>query len=170
MTSDQRRTPPPIEMTGDPAFGKRVLRLTIISAFALALIWFLSAVTLQTHPMIGRGLALGWLLMPSILGLSLRWPRLRYALIIPSTLISLALLAICITALPDVNKVVGSGWLLVTSGVLLGGVLGAWFWFRWLPVPRRLMDPFSRGRWALIAVHIGLIVIGLGLISSSAAP
>ena len=165
MAPDRPQNPlHPIELTTDPRFTKRVVRLTITSAFALALIWFLSTVTLQPHPMIGRGLALGWLLMPSILGLSLRWPRLRYALIVPSTLVTVALLAICMTALPD-NKVIGTGWVLITGGVLLGALLGAWFWFRWMPVPARLSDPFSQGRSALIVVHVGLIAVGVGLIS-----
>jgi hypothetical protein len=52
---------------------------------------------------------------------------------------------------------------LVTAGVLLGGVLGLWFWYRLLPVPAALDDPFSRGRWTLIAVHVSLIVVGLVL-------
>jgi hypothetical protein len=158
----------PTELTADPRFTERVVRLTITSACALALIWFLSTVTLQPHPMIGLGLALGWVLMPSVLGLSLRWPRLRYALIVPATLVTVALLAICATALPQ-NRVIASGWLLITGGVLLGALLGAWFWFRWMPVPGRFSDPFSRGRWALIVVHIGLIALGVGLIGFSAA-
>ena len=101
--------------------------------------------------------------MPTILGLSLRWPRFRYGLVVPATLVTGALLAICATALPE-NHVAVSGWLLVTGGVLLGGVLGVWFWFRLLPVPTDLTDPFSGGRLALIVVHVGLIIIGLGLV------
>ncbi len=155
-------------MTADRIFARRVVRLAITSAFVLAFIWFLSAATLQAHPMIGSGLAGGWLLMPSILGLSLRWPPLRHALILPSSLVTLALLAICATALPD-DEVASTGWLLVTSGVLFGGVLGAWFWYRWMPVPIRLVDPFSRGRWALIVVHVSLILAGVTLVSLSAA-
>lgn len=158
----------PIEMTADPIFARRVVRLAITSAFALAVIWFLSEATLQAHPMIGSGLAWGWLLMPSILGFSLRWPRLRYALILPASLVGLALLAICATGLPD-DKVASTGWLLVTSGVLLGGLLGVWLWFRWIPVPTGLVDPFSLGRWALIVVHVSLIVAGVTLVSLSAA-
>ena len=156
-----------VELTADPAFARRVVRLAVTSAFALGLIWFLSGVTLEAHRMIERGLAGGWLLMPSILGLSLRWPRLRYAIVVPSTLVSLALLAICATALPE-DAVTRSGWLLITSGVLFGAVLGAWFWFRWIPVPVGLSDPFSRGRWVLIVVHVSLIVAGITLLGLSA--
>ncbi|MCZ6857442.1 MAG: hypothetical protein O7F70_05540 [Gemmatimonadetes bacterium] len=158
---------PPIEMTTDPRFARRVLRLAITSAFVLALIWILCQATLQTRPAIGRSLAGGWLLMPTILGLSLRWPRLRYGLVVPSTLVTGALLAICVTALPE-NNVAISGWLLVTGGVLLGVVLGAWFWFRWMPVPTGLTDPFSRGRLVLIVAHVSLIVTGLGLVGLAA--
>ncbi len=155
-------------MTADAAFAKRVTRLAITSALVLGCIWVLSAATLQAPPVVGAALAGGWILMPSILGLSLRWPRLRYALLVPSALVAVALLAICATALPrdDLARI---GWLLVTGGVLLGGVLGVWFWFRWLPVPTGLSDPFSPGRWALIAVHVSLIVAGLALVSLSAA-
>lgn len=56
---------------------------------------------------------------------------------------------------------------MTTAGVLMGGVLGLWFWFRLVPVPRFLDDPFSPGRWALVTAHIILIVAGLGLIAFS---
>lgn len=159
---------PPIELTTDSRFTRRVVRLAITSTVALALIWILCEVTLQANPAIGISLAGGWLLMPVILGLSVRWPRLRYGLIVPSTLVSVALLTLCATALPE-NSVAAGGWLLVTGGVLFGVVLGAWFWFRWMPVPIGLTDPFSRGRLALIVVHVSLIVTGLGLVGLTAA-
>ncbi len=156
-----------MEMTTDPRFARRVVRLAITSAGALGLIWILCQATLQAHPAIGRSLAGGWLLMPTILGLSLRWPRLRYGLVVPSTLVSMALLAICATALPA-DTVAVTGWLLVTGGVLFGVVLGAWLWFRWMPVPTGLIDPFSRGRLVLIVAHVSLIVTGLGLVGVAA--
>jgi hypothetical protein len=168
LSPDRHDPPQPVELTADPEFSERVVRLTITSAFGLAVIWFLSVVTVQPHPMVGWSLGLGWLLMPTILGVSLRWPRLRYALVVPSTLITIALLAICVTALPAGSRVISTGWLCITAGVLLGGLLGVWFWFRWLPVPAALFSPFSRGRWALIAVHVGLIVVGIGLLSFAA--
>lgn len=158
----------PVELTRDPTFARRVIRLTITSAVVLGLIWLLSVLTLEADAIIDAGLLAGWLLMPSILGLSLWWPRLRYALIIPSLLVSFSLLAICTTALPD-HAVTGSGWLLLTGGVLFGGFLGVWFWFRWLPVPSGLADPFSSGRWRLITVHVSLIITGLVLAALSAA-
>ncbi len=160
-------TAPSVELGVGAAFSRRVVRLAVTSALVLPLIWLLSTTTLRAHPLIGAALAAGWLLMPLILGLSLRRPRLRYALIVPSSFVSVALLAICLTALPDDN-VASAGWLLMTGGVLLGGVLGIWFWFRWMPVPARLTDPFSAGRWALIVAHVSLIVAGLVLVGVSA--
>lgn len=133
----------------------------------LGLVWFLSRATLDIHPAIGVGLAMGWVLMPTFLGLSLRWPGVRYALVIPSSLVSVSLFAICLTALPE-DGGASAGWLLIAAGVLFGGVLGIWFWYRRFPVPNGLQDPFSSGRWALIAVHVGLIVVGLALVSLSA--
>ena len=51
----------------------------------------------------------------------------------------------------------------MTAGVLLGGFMGLWFWFRVAPVPAGLDDPTARGRWSLIALHVALIVLGLAL-------
>ncbi len=154
-------------MTADPLFARRVLRLMLTSVVALGLIWLLWATTLDTHAAIGIGLAGGWLLMPSILGLSLRWSRLRYALLVPSLLVSSALLAICASALPEDLRA-SIGWLLITGGVLFGGALGAWFWFRWMPVPPPLLNPFSLSRWLLVGIHVTLVATGLVLVTLSA--
>jgi hypothetical protein len=54
----------------------------------------------------------------------------------------------------------------VTAGILLGSLLGLWFWYRLLPVPASLDDPFSPGRWTLVTAHIALIVVGLALAAS----
>ncbi|MCJ7709607.1 MAG: hypothetical protein MUQ32_02145, partial [Chloroflexi bacterium] len=59
------------------------------------------------------------------------------------------------------------GWLLMTIGVGLGGVLGLWLWFRLMPVPAALDDPLAPGRWALIGVHVALVVIGLALAATA---
>ena len=158
---------PAVERTGDPRFAGRVRRLALTSVAGLGLIWLLWAATLDTHPIIGAGLAGGLLLMPLILALSLRWPALRYALTVPSLLVGLALLAVCITALPE-ESLASAGWLLMTGGVLLGGVLGMWFWFRWMPVPARLVNPFSPSRWVMIGVHVSLIIAGLALVTLAA--
>jgi len=50
---------------------------------------------------------------------------------------------------------------MITAGVVFGGVLGLWFWYRLLPVPAVLDDPYAPGRWALIGIHVALITAGL---------
>src|SRR4030067_37302 len=57
----------------------------------------------------------------------------------------------------------GAAWLPTTPRILLGATLGACFWYRGLPVPRTLDNPFSPGRWALIALHVSGVVAGLPL-------
>jgi hypothetical protein len=162
-----RGASPALELTDDPAFSRRIVRLARTSAVALGYILLLWVVTLDTATIVGLSLALGWILMPTILWLSLRVPKLRYALIVPSSLVSVALLAICLTALPD-DPVARAGWVSITAGILLGGLLGMWFWFRWAPVPAQLNHPFSPGRWMLVGVHIAMIVTGLVLVSLAA--
>jgi hypothetical protein len=61
-----------------------------------------------------------------------------------------------------------AGWALVAGGALVGDMLGLWFWFRLFPVPPALRDPFSLGRWTLVAVHVALIVSGLLLVGADA--
>ena len=154
-------------MTIDVRFDRRVIRLALESAVVHGFIWFLATAVLEANLAIRIGLLGGWVLMPLILGLSLRRPVLRYALVVPSSLVGLALLAICVTALPG-DQVGRAGWVVMTAGVLLGGVLGVWFWFRWAPVPSRLHDPFSRGRLLLVGIHVSLIVSGILLAGVSA--
>ena len=156
-----------VEMTRDARFGVRVIRLAATSVVALGLIWGFQFATLQTPAFVGICLAAGWLLMPVLLIASLRWPVARYGLALPSTLVGGGLIAICLTALPAEWGAARVGWLMTTAGVLMGGGLGLWFWFRLAPVPRFLDDPFSPGRWTLVAVHVVLIVVGLALIGSS---
>lgn len=156
----------PVELTDDPAFARRIIRLALVSSIALGLVWLLATVTLDAHPSVGASLGLGWLMMPSILFLSLRRPRLRYALAIPSALVGVPLLFICASNLPE-GQVARTGWLLLTAGVLSGVVLGVWFWFRWLPVPGWLHAPFSWSRWALVGLHVALVVSGLVLVGVS---
>lgn len=162
-TRDARERPRSIEMSSDPRFATRVVRLAVTSVIALAAIFAQWAWTGSGNPTILIALGGGWILMPTLLMLSLRWPEFRYGVVVPAAAVSLALVAICLWNTPP-SPIARSGWLLVSSGVLLGGFLGAWFWFRWLPVPRQLDDPYSPGRWAMIAVHAGLIIAGLGLL------
>ena len=152
----------PIELTRDPRFERRVRRLAVVSAVALGLIWALVVSTLEAPLAVDAVFAAGWLLMPSTLVASLARPGLRYGLVVPASLVSLGLLAVCFGWLPT-DPTVAAGWLLMTIGVALGGGLGLWLWYRLLPVPAGLDDPFSSGRWALIGVHIALVVAGLGL-------
>ncbi len=133
-----------------------------MSAVALGLIWALAVATLEAPWPVDVALAAGWLLMPSTLVASLRHARLRYALVAPASLVSIALLAVCI-GWPPVGRTVALGWLLMTVGVAVGGGLGLWFWYRLLPVPARLDDPFSTARWALIGLHVSAVVIGFVL-------
>ncbi|MEO7294925.1 MAG: hypothetical protein ABIZ57_02180 [Candidatus Limnocylindria bacterium] len=149
-----------IELSGDRRFAGRVRRLALTATVALGLIWALAVTTLDAPRVIGFALAAGWLSMPTILLASLGRPLLRYALVLPSTLVGLPLLAISAAWLPS-NAVAASGWLLMTAGILMGGMLGLWFWYRLIPVPPQMDDPFSSGRLALIGAHVALIVTGL---------
>lgn len=157
-----RRT---VELSTDRRFAGRVRRLALTSVVALGIIWGLAAATLEAPSFIGAGLALGWLLMPSILVASLADPRWRYALVFPASLVGSSLFAISV-AWPPEAPLAAVGWVLMTCGVLLGGLLGLWFWYRLVPVPKTLDDPFSPGRLGLIRAHVVLIVIGLLLAAS----
>lgn len=150
----------PVELSTDARFARRVKRLALTSVVALGLIWWLAVTTLVTPPVAGLALAAGWVLMPTVLVASLSRPRLRYALVLPATLVGVALLGVSVWWLPP-EPLAAAGWLLITAGISLGGGLGLWFWFRLLPVPEPLNDPFSAGRLALIGLHVGLIVTGL---------
>ena len=55
-------------------------------------------------------------------------------------------------------------WSLVLAGILLGGTLGIVFWYRWVSVPRRFNDPFGPARMALVAIHIGLVLVGAAIV------
>jgi hypothetical protein len=157
---------PTAELSRDPRFERRVRRLAVVSAVALGLIWGLAVTTLEAPQWVDALFAAGWLLMPLTLAGSISWPRVRYALVLPASLVSVALLSVCLRWLPAAPAA-AAGWVLLTAGVMLGGGLGFWFWYRLLPVPARLDDPFSTGRWALVATHIALVIVGFGLAASS---
>lgn len=164
MTDTLRGRSLPVELSGDERFAGRVRRLAFTAMVALGVLWALATVTLEAPVAISLALLLGWLLMPALLFASLRDPRWRYALVLPSTLVGVPLLTTCAFWLPEA-PVAAAGWLLVTAGILLGSMLGLWFWYRLLPVPAALDDPFSPVRWTLIGIHITLIVLGLTLAS-----
>jgi hypothetical protein len=156
----------PVELTTDPRFRRRVVRLTIVSAIALGLIWGLAVATLAPPVPIAAALLAGWALMPAILAASLGRPRLRYGLVVPASLVSVGLLAIAVGWLPA-EPVAAGGWLLMTAGVALGGSLGLWLWYRLLPVPAALDDPFAPLRWGLVGVHVIMIVAGFALAATA---
>ena len=166
MTDTQRGRSLPVELSADSLFAVRVRRLALTAVVALGVIFGLAVATLDAPPALDLALLLGWMTMPALLFASLRDPRWRYALVVPSTLVGVPLLAICAFWLPA-GTVAAVGWMLITTGILLGALLGLWFWYRLLPVPQPLDDPFSPGRWMLISVHIGLIVVGLTLASTA---
>jgi hypothetical protein len=153
----------PVEMTDDAAFNRRIARLVAISATMLGAIFVLAA-TVQEPPNVALGaLAAGWVTMPALLAASLRRPWLRRLLIVPAALVAAGLLTMGFGGLQGTG-VEQTGWWTITAGILIGATLGSWFWYRWLPVPAPLHEPFSAGRWALVAVHAGTVVLGLLLV------
>jgi hypothetical protein len=148
-----------VELTANRLFAHRIRRLIVISTIALGAIWGL-AVADDAEVWVLVLLGVGWLTMPTILALSLRRPMLRYALLVPANAVAIGLIGMTLTA-PDSTEV---GWLLITLGIVVGGALGAWFWFRWLPVPRAFDDPYGTPRVALVGLHIGLVLVGIAMV------
>ena len=159
----------PVELSADRAFAWRIRRLGMVSLVALGAVWGLAVTTLDAPPIVDGALLAGWALMPAILFASLARPMLRVGLTLPATLVTLGLLAIAAAWLPA-SPVAAIGWMLILAGVALGGAMGLWLWYRLLPVPAALSDPFSPARWTLIGVHVALIVIGLALAATSLLP
>ena len=164
-----------IELSTDARFGGRLSRLARTSAVALGLIWLLwrmgpGTIATGGASVIGAALLAGWLLMPVILLLGMRWPMVRRGLVVPSGLVGGALLAVSVD--PALSLLAAAGWWLLTAGIWLGGLLGAWFWFGWLPrpVPAALRDPFGPWRWRLIGLHVGMVVGGMGIVGLSFVP
>lgn len=153
-----------VELSGDPRFAGRVRRLVIVSALALGVIAGLAAATTDAPPWVLAMLVIGWVAMPAILAGSLRRPVLRYWLVVPAGLVSGGLISLGIGWLPG-DPAAAAGWILIAAGILIGGTLGSWFWYRLIPVPVALEPPFAIPRLALIAVHAGLVVLGVVLIT-----
>lgn len=150
----------PRELSNDPAFRRRVIRLAVVSAIVLGLITYLA--DRQSAPLpIVLLLLLGWLTMPTLLLLSLARPMIRVGLLLPSTVVTMGV--VWLAAMPG-QASNPAGWILVAIGIILGDLLGLWFWFRLIPVPPMLNDPFSPARWTLIAVHIACVVGGLAML------
>ena len=140
--------------------ARRIRRLTLVSAIALGIIWWLSTGTTYAAMPTRLALALGWLVMPTVLLARLRLPRARLGLALPSTLVTVALAAISIAAWRD-GSATAPGWSLLLLGITLGDLLGGWLWFGVLPVPPGLRDLGSVARWLLILAHVGPLVAGL---------
>jgi hypothetical protein len=155
----------PVELTADPRITARVRRLIVVSVVALGVIWALERITLVLPEPLELALAFVWVLMPVVLAASLAVPRLRYLLVGPALLESLALIALAVGWLPE-DLLPALGWLLIASGILVGGTLGLWLWYRLLPVPTRLDDPLAPARWVLISVHVVVTVAGMLLAST----
>ncbi len=154
--------PTSLEMTTDPRFLRRIKRLILVSAVALG---FICLLVLSTEEVgwVPAGLIIGgWVSMPVLLACSLWWPQWRYLLTVPAGMVSTSLFVVALES--DGSGSARLGWWLMTAGVLAGATLGTWFWYRWVPVPKNLDEPFSSGRWVLIGVHAGLILIGSGLV------
>lgn len=164
MTSPLLR--PGVEMTDDTGFASRVRRLVRVSSVALGVIVLLAWGSLEIPLLVMAALVVGWISMPAVLAASLHRPRRRYLVMVPGGLVSVALLAVAAAYLPS-GVMARVGWLLITAGVVVGGTLGMWFWYRMLPVPPRLEDPFGPGRMLLIRAHVGMAVSGMALVAAS---
>jgi hypothetical protein len=154
---------PSIELTTDPFFAHRVRRLVWISSIALGVIALL-AIRSDAPGWSIVMLVAGWVLMPMILALSLRRPKVRYGLVIPASLVTLGLLG-------PVTVSIGAslvGWVMILVGILVGATLGMWFWYRWLPVPHGFNDPYGARRMVLIGAHIGLVLFGVAVVFNAA--
>jgi hypothetical protein len=74
--------PVPVELTDDGRVRGRVMRLTTVSLVALGLVTGLGVATLEAPGAVLALLALGWVLMPTVLAWSLRDPPVRYLLVV----------------------------------------------------------------------------------------
>jgi hypothetical protein len=150
---------PGVELTADPLFARRVRRLVVVSAVALGLIAWLAIRSGGPRAAVVL-LVLGWAIMPAVLAASLSRPRLRYALVLPATLVTLGLVGMVLST----GGAEMIGWILVTLGIAIGGSLGMWLWYRWFPVPYVLDDPYGVPRLMLLSVHIVLVISGVVVI------
>lgn len=138
----------------DPGYvvmRRRILRLAAVSSVALGVLLWLAR---DGGATVRVSLVAGWATMPVVLVASLRLPRLKYLLAVPATLVSLPVTWLAV-------REPSPGWTLAAVGLQLGGAMGAWFWFRWAPIPGRLKDPDGLARRTLIAVHVTAVVAGM---------
>ncbi len=154
--------------TPERLMAARVRRLTLVSAVALGMIWWLAQEAPYAASLARWGLALGWLSMPAVLALSLRLPAARFGLVFPATLLTGATGLLAIEAWRE-GTASFFGWGVLLTGILVGDLLGAWLWFGLLPVPPRLRNPGSAPRWLLIAVHVSLVLYGIAYLLAAYA-
>jgi hypothetical protein len=148
-----------IELTTNPWMTRRVHRLIFVSSVALGVITGL-AVSNDGPTWAVLAIAFAWFAMPTALWASVDRPVLRYLLVVPALSASVGLIGMAIAT----SGVVTAGWLIVLIGISTGGMLGMWFWYRFLPVPYSLDDPYGTPRLSLLAIHIALVLIGIGMI------
>jgi hypothetical protein len=156
------RTREGIELTTNPWMTRRVHRLIFVSSVALGVITGL-AVSDEGPLWAVSALGASWVTMPMVLWASVDRPQLRYLLVVPATLATVGLLGMALAT----NGAASAGWLIVMIGISTGGTLGMWFWYRLAPVPHALDDPYGTPRLSLLAVHIALVLIGIGIIVSA---
>lgn len=162
MTSRLDLAPVPKELSTDQRFLGRLRRLVVVSSVVLGLIALFAALSTEASSLVIGLLVSGWILMPALLHAGIDRPRIRYLLALPATLVAAGLISVAVGFAGEPAAQIG--WWLITAGVLVGGSLGTWFWYRWMPVPGALQDPFSPGRLALIGVHVALVIIGVVLV------
>ena len=153
---------PGVELTRDPAFTRRVRRLVWISSIALGVITLL-AVRDDASAWVIVLMLVGWLLMPVLLHLSIDNPRLRRGLLVPGTSFTLGGLGMAVATVGALSV----GWWLIAAGLMLGGTQGVWFWFRWMPVPGHLDDPFAWPRLGVVGVHVALLLVGIAVVAAA---
>jgi hypothetical protein len=148
-----------IELTTNPWMTRRVHRLIVVSSVALGIITGL-AVSDDGPSWAVLAIAFAWFAMPTALWASVDRPRLRYLLAVPAVSASAGLVGMAVAT----SGAAAAGWLIVLIGISTGGMLGMWFWYRFLPVPYSLDDPYGTPRLSLLAIHIALVLIGVGII------
>lgn len=137
---------------------RRVIRLAIVSAVALGLVFALAIDDGATGALLVL-LAAGWLSMPTMLALVAAAPRMRATLAVPATLTSLGVFGMAFRNSPS------AGWAMLAAGIALGGVIGAWLWLGWAPSPAKLrIETRSWPRLFLMSAHVGLVVCGLAVL------
>jgi hypothetical protein len=151
-----------VELTSDAGMTRRVRRLVAVSAVALGVITALAQ--RSGGPVwVLVFLSVGWVLMPTLLWMSVERPRVRYLLVIPASVVTIGLAGMTVAASGSEEI----GWLILTVGIASGGLFGMWFWYRWIPVPLMFDDPYGMPRIGLVGIHVGLVLVGIAMVVTS---